>query len=418
MLCAGLLLVDIRNSFCCVVSLCSAHKTIAPFGRCQQIRATYHKFVDFHYQTCGGLHNTASPSTPMLAYSPARTVHSSSNTHQQEAIPIMSTPQTYRWGIMATGRIARQFANDLKTHVPDARITAVGSRSAETAARFAQDFDIPNAHDSYDAVANDPDVDIVYVGTPNNLHYDNVKASLEAGKAVLCEKPFALNARQAEELVDLSQRKNVFMMEAMWTRFLPAHKAMFEFVQHGGIGEVRMVQASFGFRAAYDPTSRLFDPTLGGGGLLDVGVYTLAFAVRYLGMPNSITGHADIGATGVDEQAGYILGYPSGAMAVLTCGVRTQMTNEARLFGTKGRIVMHERFHEGTDYTVFDSDGGQSTQHIPLQESGLQYQAIEVQRCLREGLVQSPAMSHDDTLAIMRIMDTLRQQWGIRYPGE
>lgn len=329
----------------------------------------------------------------------------------------MSTPQKFRWGIMATGRISKQFAQDLKNHVPDAVLTAVGSRSKESADAFADQYGIPHRHTDYSDVANNPDVDVVYIGTPNNLHYENVKACLEAGKAVLCEKPFMLNSKQAQELVDLAQKKNVFLMEALWTRFLPMHKALYEFVQHGGLGEVRMVQANFGFRANFDPTHRLFDPVLGGGALLDVGVYVLAFAIRYLGMPTHINGFADVGATGVDEQAGYVLGYPSGATAVLTSAVRSHTYNEAVLIGTKGRARVHERFHEGTTYTT-DINGVIETHTIPLEESGLQYQAIEVQRCLREGLVQSPGMPHDDTLAIARVMDNLRGQWGIRYPGE
>lgn len=329
----------------------------------------------------------------------------------------MTDTKKFRWGILATGRISKQFANDLKNHVPDAVLTAVGSRSQESADSFADQFDIPNRHTDYAAVANDPDVDIIYVGTPNNLHYENVKASIEAGKAVLCEKPLMLNSHQAQELIDLARKKNVFLMEAMWTRFLPMHKALYEFVQHGGLGEIRMVQANFGFRAAFDPTNRLFDPVLGGGALLDVGVYVLAFAIRYLGMPTHVSGFADIGATGVDEQAGYVLGYPSGATAVLTSAVRSHTYNEAVLIGTKGRARVHARFHEGITYTT-EIDGVSETHTYPLEESGLQYQAMEVHRCLREGLVQSPSMTHDDSLAIARVQDNLRAQWGIKFPGE
>jgi len=329
----------------------------------------------------------------------------------------MTEPKKIRWGIMATGRISRQFAADLKNHVPDAVLTAVGSRNQASADSFADEFGIPHRHADYAAVADDPEVDVVYIGTPNNLHYENVKACLEAGKAVLCEKPFMLNSTQAQELVDLAQKKNVFLMEALWTRFLPMHKALYEFVQHGGLGEIRMVQANFGFRIDFNSTHRLFDPVLGGGALLDVGVYTLAFAVRYLGMPTHISGFADIGATGIDEQAGYVLGYPSGAIAVLTSAIRSQTYNEAVLIGTKGRVRVQERFHEGTVYTT-DINGVTETHTHPLEESGLQYQAMEVHRCLRDGLVQSPGMPHDHTLAIARVMDNLRGQWGIRFPGE
>jgi len=321
-----------------------------------------------------------------------------------------------RWGILATGRIAHKMAHDLKT-IPDAQIVAIGSRSRKNAAEFAAEHNIPHLYGSYAAAARDPDVDVVYVATPNDLHAENVRICLEAGKAVLCEKPFTLNARQAQPLIDLAQSKGVFLMEAMWSRFIPAHRKLHELAWTGALGEIRMVQADFGFRAEFDPLDRLFNPERGGGALLDLGVYPIALAVRLLGIPDRVTGFAQLTATGVDEQSGILLGFPSGAIATLTCASRTQTFNEARIYGTKGRARLHEPFWKADELTtVIDSQ----EQHyaLPREEWGYQHQIEEVHRCIRAGEVQSPGMPHSDTLTVLRIMDELRKQWGVRFPGD
>lgn len=321
-----------------------------------------------------------------------------------------------RWGILATGRIAGKMAHDLNT-LPDAQLVAVGSRSQASADAFAAQYNIPHAYDSYEAVAADPNVDAIYIATPNDLHVDNVRMCLEAGKAVLCEKPFAINAAQAQPLLELSQQKNVFLMEAMWSRFIPTHRKLYEMSQTGAFGELRMVQADFGFRTDLNPESRLFNLERGGGALLDVGVYAIAVAVRFLGEPDRITGYAHIGETGVDEQSGILLGFPGGGIATLTCAIRTQTFNEARIFGTKGRARLHEPFWKATELTTV-IDNQEQNYVLPREDWGYQYQIEEVHRCIRAGEYQSPGMPHRDTLIIARIMDELRKQWGIRYPGE
>ncbi len=211
-----------------------------------------------------------------------------------------------KWGILATGRIAHKMAHDLKT-IPDAQLVAVGSRSKEKADAFAAEHKVPRAWGSYAAAARDPEVEVVYIATPNDFHAENIRICLEAGKSVLCEKPFTLNAKQAEPLIDLAQAKGVFLMEAMWSRFIPAHRKLHELSWTGALGEIRMVQADFGFRADFDPADRLFNPERGGGALLDLGVYPLALAVRLLGIPDRVTGFAQLTATGVDEQSGILL---------------------------------------------------------------------------------------------------------------
>ncbi len=209
------------------------------------------------------------------------------------------------------------------TSLSDAKLVAVGSRTAESAQRFAERFQVPHAHSSYEALANDPNVDIVYISTPHALHYDNTMLCLQAGKAVLCEKPFAINAREASEMIATARERKLFLMEAIWTRFLPSMVRLRELLADNAIGDVRMLQADFGFRTNVDLQSRLFDPALGGGGLLDVGVYCVSLASQLFGTPDRIIGLAEIGTTGVDEQGAMLLGYPGGQLAVLSTAIRT-----------------------------------------------------------------------------------------------
>lgn len=294
---------------------------------------------------------------------------------------------------------------------------AVGSRSQESADAFAQEFGIPHAHSTYEGVANDPDVDVVYVATPNDMHADNVRACIEAGKAVLCEKPFTLNAAQARPLIDLAHSRGVFLMEAMWSRFIPTHRKLYDMAQTGALGDIRMIQADFGFKAEFNPDNRLFSPARGGGALLDLGVYPIALTVRLLGKPDTISGHVTLAETGVDEQSVVVLGYASGAFAVLTSSAGVQTFNEARIFGTKGRARLEEPFWKSDQLSTYIEH---QEQHyvLPREDWGYQYQLEEVHRCIRAGEVESPGMTHEDTLTILTIMDTLRAQWGVKFPGE
>jgi predicted dehydrogenase len=321
-----------------------------------------------------------------------------------------------RWGIIATGNIAHKLAHDIKS-MPDAQLMAVGSRSQESADAFAQEFGIPHAHGTYEGVANDPDVDVVYIATPNDLHAENVRACIEAGKAVLCEKPFTLNAAQAKPLIELARSKGVFLMEAMWSRFIPTHRKLYDMVRTGALGDIRMVQADFGFKAEYDPENRLFNPARGGGALLDLGVYPIALTVRLLGAPDTISGHVTLAASGVDEQSAVVFGYASGAFAVLTSSAGVQTFNEARVFGTKGRARLEEPFWKADQLSTYIEH---QEQHyvLPREDWGYQYQLEEVHRCMRAGEIESPGMPHADTLTILTIMDTLRAQWGVKFPGE
>ncbi len=322
-----------------------------------------------------------------------------------------------RWGIIGTGGIARLFARGLE-QLTDAELVAVGSRSQQSADEFGDTFNVPRRHASYEALAADPDVDVVYVSTPHPFHYENSLLCLDAGKAVLCEKPFTINAAEAGALIARAREKRLFLMEAMWTRFFPAAYRLRELLAQGVIGDVRMLQADFGFRAAFDPKNRLFAPALGGGALLDVGVYVVSFASMVLGAPRHAVGLADLGATGVDEQSAMVLGYDGGRLAVLSSAVRTETPQEVLIYGTQGRIRVHRKFFQPQKLTVEVSGAEHTEIEMPMQGNGYHYQAVEVARCLRAGLLESEVMPLDETLTIMQTLDRIRAPWGLKYPTE
>lgn len=322
-----------------------------------------------------------------------------------------------RWGILGCGNIARQFANGLAA-LDDAQLIAVGSRSVENADAFADQFSVPRRHSSYEKLVNDPEADAIYVATPHPFHQEHSILCLNAGKAVLCEKPFAINADQAEAVIQVAREKKVFLMEAMWTRFLPIVVQVREWIAEGAIGEPRMLSADFGFRAGVNPEGRLFNLALGGGALLDVGIYTLSFASMVFGPnPDRIESMANLGETGVDEQTAILLGYEGGQMALLSTAIRTSTLHEARIIGTEGAILLHPAFWKGERATL-QAGGEEKTVEMPLEGNGYNYEATEVARCLRAGELESPTIPLDETLALIKLMDQIRAQWGLKYPME
>jgi predicted dehydrogenase len=324
-----------------------------------------------------------------------------------------------RWGIIGPGKIARPFCEGIQ-RLPDARVTAVGSRSPDRAAGFADAFNIPGRHGSYEELVRDPDVDAVYIATPHPMHRDCMLLAIRAGKPVLCEKPFTVNAAEARQVVTAARAAGVFVMEAMKTRFFPAMRQIRDRVAAGDIGEPRLLQADFGFRAGFDPAGRLFDPALGGGALLDVGVYCVSLASLFFGGgPEQVTGLAHLGETGVDEQAAMVLGYSGGRLAVLSTAIRTSTANEVTLFGTEGWIRIHRSAWGPRAYTLYragQKDG--ELVEVPTDGNGFDYEADEVARCLRAGTQESDLMPLDETVQVMETMDRLRAQWGLRYPME
>lgn len=326
-----------------------------------------------------------------------------------------------RWGILGTGRIAKQFAADL-SHVANSEIKAVGSRAIDTAKSFGDLYDIPNRYDSYQALVDDPDVDVIYVSTPHNLHYENCMQALRAGKHVLCEKAFTVNRRQAEEVINLARDSKLFIMEAMWTRFFPATHRIIELIDSGEIGEVRQIDAHFGFNKEYDPESRLYAPELAGGALLDVGVYVIwAAHFIYKQVPDKITATTHKAQTGVDGQTRMLFEYNDGRASMLSCAVSLQTRQDVFIAGTKGSIRVHRHFWHPDSFTVTYNDSANTperTETHPITASGMNYEAEECVKCIRAGKTESDLLPLQHTLDVMGIMDACREQWGFVYPGE
>ncbi|MDX2250419.1 MAG: Gfo/Idh/MocA family oxidoreductase [Bacteroidia bacterium] len=322
-----------------------------------------------------------------------------------------------RWGILATGKIAHKFAQGLQL-LPGAVIQAIGSRSAESAKNFADTYRIPNIHTSYESLAADPEVDVIYVATPHPGHKEHSLLCLENGKHVLCEKPFAVNAREAQIMVAKAREKNLFLMEAMWTRFMPANVELRKILQDQVIGEVRMLTADFGFASQFDALSRIYNPDLAGGALLDVGIYPISFAYMVFGQePVHLSSTASICSTGVDDQSAYLFGYANGALARLSSSVATETSREAVIHGAKGFIRVPLFWKASEIYLQVEGKEG-VTYKFPYPGTGLQFQAKEVMDCIREGKTESTIMPLDETLRIMHCLDRIRAQWGMKYPME
>jgi predicted dehydrogenase len=313
------------------------------------------------------------------------------------------------WGLIGTGGIADTFAADLM-FTDSGRATAVGSRRLDSANRFADRFDIPNRHASYEELVADPDVDVVYVATPHSMHHANALLALRAGKPVLVEKAFTMNAAEAQDLVATARAEGLFLMEAMWTRFLPHIAEIRRLLADGALGEIVTVTADHGQWFAHDPEFRLFAPELGGGALLDLGIYPVSFASMVLGTPDRIVSLVDPAFTGVDGQTSMLFGYASGAQAVLTCTSAAKSPTRGAIVGTDARIEIDGDFYGRTPFTLISRTGERTSFDTQGEGRGLWYEAAEVARCLREGLLESPLMPLDETVSIMETIDAVLAQ--------
>jgi predicted dehydrogenase len=308
--------------------------------------------------------------------------------------------------------------------VPDAEATAVGSRTLASASAFAQRHGISRAHGSWQELAEDPEVDVIYVATPHQAHHEAAMTCLRAGKAVLCEKPFTLDLASSEELVETARSAGLFLMEAMWMRCNPLIRRLQQLLGSGRLGAVRQVRADLGFVVDKPPTDRLLDPALGGGALLDTGIYPLTFASLFLGEPSGVAAVAALSDQGVDLNLAVALAYDSGAVASLTSSMTALSPRNASVATDRGRLDFPAPFHHPTTvtWTPLEPDPGASPEPQELHEDllgrGYTHEALEVARCLRNGEVESPLVPLDDTVALMRQMDTIRAQVGVRYPAD
>jgi len=317
--------------------------------------------------------------------------------------------QAVRWGIIGGGVIAGQFADDLRLSESGV-VVAIGSRTREGAERFGERHGVSNRHGSYEELVADPEVDVVYVATPHPFHRDNAILALEAGKPVLVEKPFTMNAAEAREVVRVAREHDLFAMEAMWTRFLPHIHEIRRILAEETLGELVTLIADHGQYFARDPEHRIFKPELGGGALLDLGIYVVSFASMVLGKPERVVSLIEPAFTGVDGQTSMILSHSGGAQAILTTTSLARTATRAAIMGTEGRIEIDPEFYRPTSFSLIPR-GEQPIRHAPPHEGhGLRHQADEVARCLREGLRESPLMTLDETVSIMETMDAITAQ--------
>lgn len=334
-----------------------------------------------------------------------------------ETSPSHASAKPVRWGILSTGLIAHWMTKDLL--LTGHEVVAVGSRTQESADRFAAEFEIPHAHASYEELVADPDVDIVYVATPHPRHHADASLALNAGKHALVEKPFTINAREAQELVDLAAAKGLVVLEAMWTRWLPHMIAVRDLIARGAIGDVRAVMADHTQKLPDDPAHRLNALELGGGALLDLGVYPISFASDVLGTPSTIEATATFKETGADGETGILMRYDGGRTAVLFTASNTQGPNRAAVIGTEGRIEIDYVWYTPTSFHHYDAEGKLvSSQHPEVAGRGMQFQADEAERLILAGELNSEILPLSETVAIMETMDQIRREIGLRYPME
>lgn len=332
----------------------------------------------------------------------------------------MTQAEPIRWGILATGGIATRFVEDLAL-LPDAAVVAVGSRTLAAAQAFAAQHSIPTAYGSWQELADDPTIDVIYVATPHVAHFAATKLCLDAGKPVLCEKPFTLDLASSRALVDLARDRGVFLMEAMWMRTNPTIQQIADLIGSGEIGDVTHIAADFGVQGPFPVGHRMRAPELGGGALLDLGVYPVTFAHLFLGRPSTVSAWASLLPEGTDQNTAITLGYDSGAVATLQCGFLGETAQRAVITGTAGRIEVPRHFYRPDTFTLVHADGTRdglaTTIPVDVRGNGMGYEAEEVMRCLRGGLTESPVIPLDSTLEVMATLDTALRQIGVTYPA-
>ncbi|MGN8129776.1 Gfo/Idh/MocA family protein [Paenarthrobacter sp. 22069] len=342
---------------------------------------------------------------------------------QPDKDPRSATGAPLRWGVISTGSIARAVSQELAL-LADAELYAVSSRTQESADAFAVAYDFPKAYGDDDGVAGyqrllaDEAVDVVYVATPHAQHHEIVLAALKAGKHVLCEKAFTINAREAAELIDYARSRNLFLMEAMWSRFLPSMQRAFQIAASGELGDIHWVTADLGFPAPYSPTARLWARKDGGGALLDLAVYPLLWALGTLGFPQTVSATGFVNDDGVDAQNAMTLGYGHAAHVQLTSSLLAHGPRTATVSGSMGFLQSIGSINNPRELIIAKGWEERRTETFDVVGKGYAYELREVTRCVQQGLTESPVMPLEDTLNTMRLFDGVRAQLGVSYPND
>jgi predicted dehydrogenase len=325
-------------------------------------------------------------------------------------------PGTAKWGIIGPGKIAHKFAQGLAS-VKGAKLFAVASRSEERAREFAGQYKVPYWYEGYEKIAKNPEVDIIYVATPHTFHYENTMMCLSNGKPVLCEKPFTITRGQLQRLVDTARSKKIFLMEAIWTRFLPTIKKIVEIRDSGDLGAIRAIYADFGFKTPVDYDGRLYNLKLGGGALLDIGIYPVFLSLLLLGKPTEIESTAVLSETGADESCSILFKYNNGSIANLACTITSDTPIEANIIFEKGRARINRKWFAPSSLVITDNNEKTKELTFKYNGNGYNFEADEAMRCLGNRLSECPELKLDFSLELMGLLDQIREQCGIRYPG-
>ena len=323
----------------------------------------------------------------------------------------------YNWGIIGLGKIANKFAQDISS-LPNAKVYAVASRSLEKAQQFAQQYEANYAYGSYEELMQCPNLDVVYIATPHVFHKEHSLLCLGHNIPVLCEKPFALNRSEVDEMIQMARQTDTFLMEALWTRFLPTTKKILSIIESGQLGKIYAIKADFGFKAAFDPDGRLYNPHLAGGSLLDIGIYPVFLALLLLGPPDDLKAFAKFSTTGVDEECQIIFNYQTGQTANLHSTIRSLTKTEAFIYGEKGSIHIHTRWHEPSSFTLIIND--QRPKHFQFNYTGNGYyfEAEEVMQCLEDQQKESQLLPLDFSVQLIQLLDRIRKEISLSYPNE
>ena len=323
------------------------------------------------------------------------------------------------WAILGTGKIANRFATALNNIPDEAELLAIGSRTQATADAFGESYSIPKRYEGYEQVAKDPDVDIVYVGTPGVFHHRDVTMCLNNGKHVLCEKAMMINAGEVKDVIDLARAKNLFLMEAMWTRFFPIHVRIRELVNEEAIGRINGMTIQFTAKPPFDLNNRFYDINLGAGVLLDTGSYGISWAYSLLGKPTEVVGLADIGESGADYQSASLMKFSGGQLVSVMSSQVSYDAKEAVIFGTAGKIVVHDPWYKPTSMMIHKEGHEPELVEMPLNGfNGYEFEIRAVMDCISKGELESNVMPLDESLEIAKTLDSLRAQWGLKYPSE
>lgn len=322
-----------------------------------------------------------------------------------------------KWGILATGHIAHKFASDLQL-VEDAELVAVASRNIDKGVAFAKRYGAKTAYGSYEELIEDKNVEVIYIATPHTLHYENTMRCLEAGKNVLCEKPLGMNSKQVSEMIRKAKEKGLFLMEALWTRFIPSYLKFREIALSGVIGDIKLIQSDFGYVAPENPEGRLLNKSLGGGALLDIGIYPVFLALDIAGNPDYISAEGILNSDEIDETCGIIFKYSkNGIIADLNTTLFSNTPVESTVFGTRGNVKLNRMWHVPSSIVLQHEDGYENFT-FEKNGNGYEYEIMEVNQCLRNGKIQSESLNFEKSIEIHYILDNIRKQIGLVYDAD